>query len=218
MRKKNIFFQIPLLTLLLVLCCFIVLAFLPVCYETTSLSDYGSYINVGGQVNSQAEAYISRFFPASLSAQFQKIRYSYRSCTADSVAFEAFLEFTIEDAEEFRAYTDSVTSAMVPEEFRFDRAYKQYVLSDPQTGSLQDSLKLGKSYTDYQGDTHYYIDSASIAKILVNEEEHRIIFVAMQLYDGGGTGTSFLNAFFTRFHINPAEYESRTNMAGIKTA
>ena len=60
----------------------------------------------------------------------------------------------------------------------------------------------------------YYISYAKIAKILVNSDENRVIYIALVLHDGGGTDTSFLRSYFERFDIDPKEYELYTESVG----
>ena len=93
--------------------------------------------------------------------------------------------------------------------FIFDSDYQEFVVYDSDSGFVYDHLWLGQEYLE-DGNKSYTIEYAKIAKILVNYEERRVIYIALALHDGGGTHTSFLRSYFERFNIDPREYELYT--------
>lgn len=178
-------------------------------YETQDWSDYGNYVYTYGE-NNYTQAYIDRFFPAEISEEFLNVEFVYHSNCVDNYSFEAYLEFTIDNEEHFKTYVESATTGMIEQVFHFDKNYFEYVLTDFDTGFVYDHLILGKRYEDVNETPNYQIEYAKIAKILVNYDEKRIIYIAFALHDGGGTDTSFLNTYFSRFGIDPKVYEEYT--------
>ena len=163
--------------------------FYPQQYVTTDLADYGKY--VGNYDNKSANKFITSFFPDEISDDFQNVKYSYRAREGDAYAFEAYLEFQIEDETAFESYIaenigDGATA------FEYDPDYKEYVLAD--------ALWLASS--DRKG-----ISYAKIGKILYSEKEQRIIYVALAVFDGAGATADFLCVYFERFGIDPVAYQ-----------
>lgn len=117
-------------------------------------------------------------------------------------AFEAFLEFSIRDTELFVDYVESITEESNWKPFRFDSNYMEF--------SIDDALRI--SFGEEQP-IKTYIEEARIGKVLYSQSEQRIIFVAIGVYDGGGTKTEELNAFFDRFNIDPAVYAETADEA-----
>lgn len=178
-------------------------------YTTSNSGDYGHYQGVLEQY--QAE-YMGRFFPEALAPEFQDVQYHFSSRTVDTYGFEAFLEFTFSDADTMEAYLSQHTAGMTRGTFYFDNAFQEYVLTNADTGYQYDHITLNPTpHTDADGLTYYYINHADIAKILVNPQQLRVIYVVIAVFDGGGTDTSLLNTFFTRFQIDPKAYEQYTN-------
>lgn len=204
---------IPILVsvaLLIVLgCCFVQWVYSPTRYETTDPGDYGKYICGCGESN-YPEEFINQFFPEELSDEFENVQYVYHSNHVDVRSYEAYLEFTFASDELLNAHVQLATDGMMKQPFYFDNSYQEYVLINEGTGYVSDHIMLGRRY-DKQGEkTSYQIEFADISKILVNFQERRIIYIALNVFDGGGTDTGFLNAYFDRFNIDPEEYEKYT--------
>ena len=167
-------------------------------YITTDINDYGKY--VGNYDNDFAQEFIPSFFPKEIDDTFADVKYSYRAQKGDSYAFEAYLEFKIEDVEKFKAYIgDEICGKSV--EFKYDSDFKEYIVSDEfqPTGSERNGIRYAK-----------------IGKILYSEANQRIIYVAMGVYDGGGVTTDFLCEYFNRFNINPATYKTEDGSMSCK--
>lgn len=180
----------------------------PIDYETLELENYGNYIGV--EEKWQRE-YITRFFPETLLPEFENIQYTFHSRTVDTYGFEAYLEFTFADTATFDDYVEQNTRGMKLGTFYLDNAYQEYVLQNDQGTYQYDHLSLSNSsFKDESGVTHYYIDFADVAKILVDRSNNRMIYIVIAVFDGGGTDTELLDAFFTRFDIAPLEYERYT--------
>lgn len=194
--KKLIIVLISLISLCLLVC----LAFfsiIPRQYVTTSIDDYGVY--TGNYDNEFPNEFITSFFPDKIELNFKDIAYSYRAQKSDTYAFEAYLEFTIEEENEFKAFVDTISNDMVSSEFSYDTNFTQYIVSDEFVPSFPD--------TEHETDLDSVsIRFAKIGKILYSDKDNRIIFVAIGVYDGGVAKTDFLNTYFDRFDINPVEY------------
>ena len=174
----------------------------PTHYETDSIENYGDYPGIAEEYMTN---YISRFFPDQILDDFHNVQYAFHRSNVDTYSFEAYLEFTVDSADAFHKHVQEATEGMIQGTFVFDSDYQEFVLYDSDSGIVYDHLQLGREYTE-DGITSHQIHYAKIAKILVNYEEQRVIYVALALHDGGGTRTSFLRSYFERFSIDPKEY------------
>lgn len=157
-------------------------------YVTTDLEDYGNY--VGNYDNDFAETFTASFFPEKIEDNFEDVKYSYRAQKGDTYAFEAYLEFQIEDEASFQSYVfEKIGDGAI--DFQYDLDFKEYVISD--------EFQLA-------GEESHGIRSAKIGKILYSEKDHRVIYVAIGVYDGGLVKTDFLCEYFNRFEIDPTNY------------
>lgn len=162
-------------------------------YTTTDIADYGHY--EGNYNNQYPNEFINSFFPQKIDKNFSRVNYSYRAQKADTYAFEAVLEFVIEDTDEYNTYVEEKLAHMKSGTFQYDSSFNEYLISD--------ELRVFEE-PDSQG--QYHIGNAKIGKILCCPEEQRIIYVALCVYDGGIVTTDFLNVYFNRFQINPLTY------------
>ena len=168
-------------------------------YVTTDLADYGNY--VGNYDNQSVQKFITSFFPKEIQENFFNVTYSYRAQKNDAYAFEAYLEFTIENVREYEEFIEQNTSGLENKEFYYDESYTEYVISDEfyPTNDTEEN-------NNPQENADIHIQSAKIGKILCSKEDQRIIYIALGVYDGGISTTDFLSVYFNRFHINPREY------------
>ena len=168
-------------------------------YVTNDIADYGNY--TGNYNNRFANEFITSFFPEKIEDNFEDVSYSYRALKVDEYAFEAVLEFTIEDPQEYRAFIEEYTEGMEASAFSYDDTFVEFVVSDEfrsdYIGDRSDPEKLPEVME---------IRRAKIGKILCSDQEQRIIFVALGVRDGGVVGTDYLCVYFDRFQINPWEY------------
>lgn len=169
--------------------------------EKTDIADYGTYS--GTYADDIVQAYIDSFFPETISTSFQDIKYSYKAEKLDTYAFEAYLEFSIEDAAEFYSYIYSVAPENAWRQFPFDENFMEYSIDNRFDISTHDSGKL----------TCHSIEYAGIKKILYCTQTQTIIYVAIGVHDGGGVGTDYLCVFFERFGIDPVVYEQIADSA-----
>ena len=72
---------------------------------------------------------------------------------------------------------------------------------------INDFINLSAPDDNLSTETDYHIDEAQIGKILVNDDQNSVIFIAIGVYDGGIVTTGYLKEYFTRFFIDPQEYE-----------
>ena len=213
---------IALLPLIVVVLCLSLFLYVPdnIDYETREPDQYGIYV---GHAEEYMAEYIGRFFPERIEDYFQDVHYVFKSRAVDSYGFETMLEFTIEDDAQFQAFVADATEGLYSRSFHYDPSFQEYVVYDDDNGFVHDAIMLsevecrdghGKDKWDYDcyADPHpgqyYRIDSAKIAKILVNQQEHRLIYVAFAVHDGGGSSTDFFCEYFNRFGLDPKEYET----------
>ena len=165
-------------------------------YITTELSDYGKY--TGNYDNKFPQEFITSFFPNTIENSFSDIKFEYRAQKKDTYAFEAYLEFRIEDPAEFQAFIDEHIGKNVSD-FSYNTNFKEYVIAD----------ELGLVVLDQEtsnADGFYHIQCAKIGKILYSEKTQQIICIALGVYDGGVVTTDFLCNYFDRFDIEPYHY------------
>lgn len=171
-------------------------------YETTNISDYGEY--TGNYDNKAVESFINSFFPEKIEPYFENINYSYKAQKGDTYAYEAYLEFTISDKEKYNDFIVNTTQNLNKQTFFYDTRYTEYVISDEFT-----PLYSNEEMTEGISDSGVSISYAKIGKILCLEEEQKVIFIALGVYDGGLAEAEYLNVYFDKFNINPREYKTK---------
>ena len=174
-------------------------------YETNNIADYG--IVKGNYDNDSPKRYISSFFPEKIEDYFSDITYHYKAKKLDTYAFEMYLEFEIQDTDKYASFISNISNVIgneVSEPFYFAPAYQAYYISNYLT-----------IFESNDEDRPPYIENALIGLVLFSEEEQRIIFLALGMYDGGGANAEELGFFFNRFEIDPLEYEERTTPGNI---
>lgn len=165
--------------------------------ETNDIRDYGVYS--GNYDNDTPTAFISSFFPEKLMTEDVEVLYHYRAKKCDTYGYEAWLEYSFQQAEDFDNYLSDLTEKYEFIPFHYDNSYMEFTVND--------ILELAHS----KGENTYSIDWAEIGKILYNTDEKRIIYLAIGVIDGGGTYTDDVSTFFTEFNIDPKEFEARCN-------
>lgn len=206
--RRGLFILLIVTMLLLFRQC-VIWATTPADYETHDIADYGIYI---GNSEEYMYEYIDRFFPAEISEDFQDVTYVFRSRAVDEHAFEAYLEFVIEDEAAFEEHVRLATDGFVSGTFHYDRSFQEYVLHNNSTGMVYDHIMVRGKYSNEEGTANFYqIEDAAIAKILVDYDAQRVIYIAMSVFDGGAADTEFFNEYFNRFGIDPKDYEEYTN-------
>lgn len=187
-------------------------------YSTTNIEDYGVY--KGSYPNNNKEIYkaVHSFFPLEIEDIFQNVTYSYKAQQKFNYAFEAYLEFTIENPEEYAGFVEEYTKGIEGQTFLYDSSFTEYVICDDyKLNSLEDAREIEE----------FFISSADIRKILCCPSEHRIIFVI--LYSGTGCDIAYFSTYFDRFGIDPFEYaeywgarpigyETRQGTVSVKTS
>lgn len=166
-------------------------------YLSNDIADYG--IVKGNYDNESPRKFVSSFFPEKIEDTFSDVTYHYKAIKLDTYAYEMYLEFVIEDEESFNSFLSGVIGDNSSEPFYFNSTFYVCYISNYMT--LGESLGEEKTL---------YFSEAKVGLILYSEEEQRIIFTALGVYDGGGTLVDDLCFFFSRFGIDPQEYEMRT--------
>lgn len=178
---------------------------IPMDYETRDTSDYGVLI---GNSEEYMHSYINRFFPDVIPNDAQNVTYVFRSRSVDERAFEVYLEYVIEDEISFVDHVESSTNGLFARPFNYNSSYQEYIVYEQDDGYLHDEILLNRMYyLEGNPKPFYKIESASIAKILVNYSEHRIIYVALSVFNGGAADTEFFSEYFNRFDLDPYQYE-----------
>lgn len=194
-RKENCSkkrFVFIILFLLLIALCFHACKF--EYYETNHIEDYGVIVGTNNKI---AHKYIFSFFPEQIEPYFSDIRYHYKAFSLDAVGCEVYLEFTIQDENQFMQYLEqlnisennTVVFSSDPS-FREFAYNKQYFSADP---------------SDQPG--NWSIQHATIRKIFYSMDQQKIIFWAYLVHDGGGTHFKDLRYFFDLYDITPDEYK-----------
>lgn len=195
MKLMNVckYVGIALLIILLILsfCLYFICLPAPV-YETNDIADYG--IIKGNYDNETPKAFVSSFFPERIEEYFSATSYHYKAKKLDTYAYEMYLEFVIEDLEKYTEFLSDVIDTDVTEAFNADPTYQAYYISDHM--DLYESNESKK----------LYIQASEVGLILFSNADHRVIFLALGVHDGGGTTTDELNFFFERFSIDPREF------------
>lgn len=191
-----------LLGLILALFAMLLYLITPRQYITSDIQDYGHYI--GNFDNKSVQEFISSFFPEEIESYFADITYSYRAQKNDAYAFEAYLQFRIEDTDRYTAFIEEHTKQMSYSTFCYDDTYDEYVLIDEFVPTQSASQQPNNP------DAKIHILNAKIGKILCSSSKQEIIFVALGVYDGGIVTTDFLTVYFNRFKIDPSEYAEKT--------
>lgn len=194
-KKIGCFFAILLAIILAFSSCIYLLTRPAPVYETNDIANYG--IIKGNYDNERPKAFVFSFFPKKIEEYFSDVTYHYKAKKGDTFAYEMYLEFVIQDMEKYNSFVSDVTGDGVCEPFYFDSSYQAYYISN--------YFSLGRSSVDNLP----YIDNAKVGVVLFSEEEQRIIFVALGMFDGGGARPEELNCFFDKFGIDPQEYEKR---------
>ena len=166
-------------------------------YETTNIEDYGHF--TGNYDNETVNKFVTSFFPKEIESSFENVKYVYRAEKFDTYAFEAWLEFEVQDENAFQQHINYATKGEELQVFQYDNAYLEYIIAD--------SFQLVSPHEDDIVSDRNFISYAMIGKILINDAENKIIYVALGVYDGGGVNTDFLREYFTRFDIDPLQYD-----------
>ena len=194
---KALLISISVWALIIILIVGALLLTKPKQYATSDINNYGNYIGNGD--NQFASKYISAFFPEIIESSFTDVTYSYRAQNLGNYAFEAYLEFVIEDEKAFHEFVSAKTSGLECKEFPYDPNFVEYTLD----------AMLDISVIDGEDDQNrkILIHNARIGKILCNAEEHRFIFVAIAMRDAWDAYSDYFCCYFDRFNIDPTKYE-----------
>ena len=169
-------------------------------YSTESIEDYGIY---EGRYDTEAVAeHISSLFPSEIEESFSDVQYSF--CASESpedYAYEAYLEFVIEDDEEFENFRQRVVGDLPSSVFEYDESFIQYT----QCKNMSISAFHGDGGVNYPPHD-ILIGSTQIGIILVSSDSNRFIFWQLRAEANTFYTCDMTTRFFTRFNINPMEY------------
>ncbi len=170
-------------------------------YITEDISDYGRI--EGNHNNEIPEEFLMDFFPQKIEPHYDVIKYKYKATNRCKYNCEMYLEFTISDSEQFRACVDQLTSGLIAQTFPYDPKYDDYVINnhlfvDPES----------KNSIDGRGEYYFLSNGARMGRILVCEDEQRIICTGIIIYSCCGGFTDYYD-FYDWFGITPLEYSQR---------
>jgi hypothetical protein len=163
--------------------------------ETTDIADYG--IITGNYYNDRPAEFMFSFFPEEISEDFSNVSYHYKAQKGDTYACEIWLEFDIQDKTKFAEFIDASVDPEQVTTFSYDPSLSDYTVSN--------NFILTSPEDDAPDAIH--IEYAEIGKILYNEESQHVICYALLMCDGGYSSTREFGRFFTRFKIDPIQYE-----------
>jgi hypothetical protein len=151
-------------------------------YETNDVADYGNI--TGNYDNESPQAFIFSFFPETMDESFSQVNYHYKAIYGGAYAYEAWLEFVIDDHTEFEAYVENLLGGKRLLPFPFDERYMVY---------------------DFEEASHKGI-------VLVSKQAQHLIFVAYGIH--GDHATLYdLSYYLDQFNIGPiAKKENQTQV------
>ena len=161
--------------------------------DTTDIEKYGIY-------DTCAHENIGEFFPELDKSIMSNFKYSYNAYCFIDCAHEIYLEFTIENDDEFTQFINEKQSRIMQEnteatvqKLKYDESYTEVVIEDRIT-------------TRYSNDGELVIDSAYIRKLIYNEDINSIIFVHLYVVDYWEFENS---TYIERFNIDPNTLNKR---------
>ena len=151
-------------------------------YETNDIADYG---NITGNYDYESpQAFIFSFFPETMDESFSQVNYHYKAIYGGAYAYEAWLEFVIDDHTAFEAYVENLLGGKRLLPFPFDERYMVY---------------------DFEEASHKGI-------VLVSKQDQHLIFVAYGIHGDHAT-LNDLRYYWDQFNIGPiAKKENQTQV------
>lgn len=174
--------------------------------ETDDLADYGvikGNVPYGG--DEVAKKNFEELFPKAISPSFQDVHYHYSAGNIE-ISYDIFLEFVIPEEDDFIAYVESIAPLDEFHPFEYDVRFIEYLVPGEFSNFLCLSHVKSNDSDHRQPKERYMVEAASIQRIMIDINEHRVIIDAMKVSDGGGTELSEVDAFFRRFNIDPIEF------------
>ena len=151
-------------------------------YETNDIADYGNI--TGNYDNESPQAFIFSFFPETMDESFSQVNYHYKAIYGGAYAYEAWLEFVIDDHTAFEAYVENLLGGKRLLPFPFDERYMVY---------------------DFEEASHKGI-------VLVSKQDQHLIFVAYGIHGDHAT-LNDLRYYWDQFNIGPiAKKENQTQV------
>lgn len=161
--------------------------------DTRDVADYGAFHDDGNRNLVMREAF-QAYFPEKIEPYYQDVQYRYHAVNMlNEWTAELYLEFTVEDETQYRSLVEAVRPMEEFTRFSYAPEYREYVFDDYY---MRRTLEEGEAVR---------LDEADIQKVLIQPEEHRIIYVALRSPDSAEPVTT-LTTYFDRFGIDPAEY------------
>lgn len=166
-------------------------------HETNNVADYG--VITGNYDNKTPKEFIFSFFPAQIDDDFENVTYHYKAIKGDTYAYEVYLEFTIAEKERYDAFIDTVVDKDTCTTFEYAPDYQEYIVAN--------CFMLVEH--NPPNDSAPYIEDAEVGRVLFSDSEQKIIFIALGMFDGGGTNADQLGYYFNKFDIDPIDFEKQ---------
>ena len=161
--------------------------------DTTDIEKYGIF-------DTCVHESIGDFFPKLDKSIMSNFKYSYNAYCFIDCAHEIYLEFTIENEDEFTQFINEKQSSIIQEntdakvqKLKYDESYTEVVIGDRIT-------------TEYGNDGELAIECAYIRKLIYNEDSNSIIFVYLYVMDYWEFENS---TYIERFNIDPNTLNKR---------
>ncbi len=178
------------LAIIILLCTLCLSSCMPM--RVTGIENYGKYAICVGDWETD-------FFPEIDKNIMSNFKYSYNAWCAWDCAHEIYLEFTIEDEEEFSKFINDTKIKVfqkyeeaIVQKFRFDESYTEVV--------IEDNIYAAPPAT---------INKAYVRKFMYNEDTNSLIFVNLYVIDNWGCKNS---EYMKRFNIEPKTVTQSENI------
>lgn len=170
--------------------------------ETDNLADYR--VVTGNYNNKRPQAFIDSFFPAEIGEDFADPVWHYKAKKFDSIACEAYLEFTLPDEAAFAAHYAGLAQHGEPQAFPFDARYEMWVIDN----RMDAWTSAERGHPDSEAPDVRNIEEASVGLILCDREAQCFVYFALMVHDGGATHETDLSYFFDRFGVAMWRFEN----------
>ena len=162
-------------------------------YETNSIEDYGKI--VGNNDNKAVEEFVFSFFPKKIEPNFENAEYHYYAKKVGSYEYEAYLEFTIEDKEEFDEYVSSIIDEDKIIPFVYDESFVEFTISNTFYFNYKELRKNNDTVS-------YWVYDADLGKILYSETLQKVVFVAIGVHNDTIAYIDELDYFINKFNVD----------------
>ena len=156
-------------------------------YQTSDLSLYNAYPKF---YEKNIAELTDLLFPNEIEDYFKNPIYSFRLDKLDG-AFEEWLEFRIEDTDQYLKYKEDILLENKTEPFKYDASFEAW--------TLEDTIYTG-------GDNEEYLELATILKVLFHDKSQTVIYIALRIEGPMLYHSPAEFIYFQRFSIDISNY------------